>query len=433
MGTHPIFESDFDCLTVQFVRVVSESAHSRPARMTNRERRASRKRSTSTELDLGLLATALKGRDRQVFVSAHPRLTGAVARIEYGGGFVEYENDEMEVDESEPKTIPDELRLQERLFLRKVDKIAAPVSFAKRKWAPFEEATDAICPLPPLEAYMSCSTTRMSHKFVQDLAVGDIMIGEIQAWRRNQFDLSYAALDAGQSRFLPTNFSFMCVAPQKNEECLEEGDLVGCMVTAVSNGRVFSAAGQQKLNSFDPLLGLSIKLGGVERKDLPGYHEKMTKMTDLNCMTDDLVAGDAFKNPSSTHFLLERLGVDQTQPLSLLNILSKPEEAECKEALRQQQSCQAAVKYVSKGVEQFKKGELQEAMNAYRTALELDASNVDALVARGALYCSRKQWIPACTDLEKAYGIDQNHKNAKKLLDPDFVSTCKGDFTRGKN
>ena len=29
---------------------------------------------------------------------------------------------------------------------------------------------------------------------------------------------------------------------------------------------------------------------------------------------------------------------------------------------------------------------------------------------------SRKQWIPACTDLEKAYGIDQTHKNAKTYL-----------------
>ena len=50
------------------------------------------------------------------------------------------------------------------------------------------------------------------------------------------------------------------------------------MVTAVSNERVFATADQQKLNSFDPLLGLSIKLGGVERKDLPEYHEKVKKL-----------------------------------------------------------------------------------------------------------------------------------------------------------
>ena len=77
--------------------------------------------------------------------------------------------------------------------------------------------------------------------------------------------------------------------------------------------------------------------------------------------------------------------------LLLFDLINKYNSAECKEALRRQQSSQAAVKYVAKGVEQFKKGEFQEAMNMYRTALDLDASNVDALVARGALYCSR--WV----------------------------------------
>ena len=45
--------------------------------------------------------------------------------------------------------------------------------------------------------------------------------------------------------------------------------------------------------------------------------------------------------------------------------------------------------YVSRGVEQFKKGECQQALNFYNQALDLDNENVDALVARGALYNSR--------------------------------------------
>ena len=46
----------------------------------------------------------------------------------------------------------------------------------------------------------------------------------------------------------------------------------------------------------------------------------------------------------------------------------------------------SAQKLVSRGIEQFKKGECSNAMNFYRQALELDNENVDALVARGALY-----------------------------------------------
>lgn len=40
------------------------------------------------------------------------------------------------------------------------------------------------------------------------------------------------------------------------------------------------------------------------------------------------------------------------------------------------------------GVDHFKAGRHVEAMNEYNKALEIDADNVEALVARGALYVS---------------------------------------------
>ena len=61
----------------------------------------------------------------------------------------------------------------------------------------------------------------------------------------------------------------------------------------------------------------------------------------------------------------------------------------CKDHLRKAQSKESAQVYVSRGVEQFKKGECQQALNFYNQALDLDNENVDALVARGALYNSR--------------------------------------------
>ena len=61
----------------------------------------------------------------------------------------------------------------------------------------------------------------------------------------------------------------------------------------------------------------------------------------------------------------------------------------CKDHLRKAQSKESAQVYVSRGVEQFKKGECQQALNYYNQALDLDNENVDALVARGALYNSR--------------------------------------------
>ena len=70
-----------------------------------------------------------------------------------------------------------------------------------------------------------------------------------------------------------------------------------------------------------------------------------------------------------------------------------------KNHLRERQSKLASKKYVTKGVECFKKGEHQEAMNNYRTALELDKENTDALVARGALYSSKFEIRKFCSNI----------------------------------
>jgi len=43
-------------------------------------------------------------------------------------------------------------------------------------------------------------------------------------------------------------------------------------------------------------------------------------------LTDDMDKMDPFKNPASSHYLLERLGVDLTEPLTLFNVLKKPDK-----------------------------------------------------------------------------------------------------------
>ena len=147
----------------------------------------------------------------------HPRLTSAVSHIEHGGGFDNYENDDIEVDHSSDGidvTIPTDFRLHERVFIRKIDKLISPVAAVKRRWEPFEELSESICHAAPLERYMTCSTQRLIQKFVNDLTVGDILIGEIQAWRRNQVDLVFVAMDGGQARHIPLNINILCEIPQ---------------------------------------------------------------------------------------------------------------------------------------------------------------------------------------------------------------------------
>jgi len=48
--------------------------------------------------------------------------------------------------------------------------------------------------------------------------------------------------------------------------------------------------------------------------------------------------------------------------------------------------CHAFVISVAEGVNHFKHGRLTEAMQMFNKALQIDADNIEALVARGALY-----------------------------------------------
>ena len=79
-------------------------------------------------------------------------MTNSVARIESesNSGFEDnYDNDEMEVDQSEADlAIPENIRTHERIFLRKVDKLIQPLSVEKKKWQPLEELPDTICQVP---------------------------------------------------------------------------------------------------------------------------------------------------------------------------------------------------------------------------------------------------------------------------------------------
>ncbi len=49
-------------------------------------------------------------------------------------------------------------------------------------------------------------------------------------------------------------------------------------------------------------------------------------------------------------------------------------------------------------------------------ALEVDANNTDALVARGAAYANLKRFEEAAADFERALQIKPSHENARQYL-----------------
>merc|ERR1719419_752094 len=85
-------------------------------------------------------------------------------------------------------------------------------------------------------------------------------------------------------------------------------------------------------------------------------------------------------------------------------------------AIRKKQSASWALKCVRAGVDHFKHGRHVEAMNEYNKALDIDTNNVEALVARGALYANKGSIMKAVTDFELALENCPDHRNAKKYL-----------------
>ncbi|VDK51776.1 unnamed protein product [Dibothriocephalus latus] len=71
---------------------------------------------------------------------------------------------------------------------------------------------------------------------------------------------------------------------------------------------------------------------------------------------------------------------------------------------------------VAQGVKYFKEGRNTEALQCYNFAIEVENSNPDAYVARGALYASIASYPKAVEDLEKSLQLQPNHANAKNYL-----------------
>ncbi|ETE64748.1 Tetratricopeptide repeat protein 14, partial [Ophiophagus hannah] len=101
-----------------------------------------------------------------------------------------------------------------------------------------------------------------------------------------------------------------------------------------------------------------------------------------------------FANPAVVEFLGSKLGLDESSPPSLMRGLQS----------------------VKIGVDYFKEGRHVDAMNEYNKALEIDAQNVEALVARGALYATKGSLNKAIEDFEIALEQCPTHRNARKYL-----------------
>ncbi|XP_069560810.1 tetratricopeptide repeat protein 14 isoform X1 [Brachyistius frenatus] len=321
--------------------------------------------------------------------------------------------------------------LVEQFIARKADILFCPAwKTATPQEEEHEEEEDAAEPcaiMPPAELFMEVSYEERRSMMYRDLERGDIVLGRINNIREYGFFLTLLCTSGGLKRDIEDlELSALCHIREipssgSHDDPLsyyQIGDLIRAGLKDIDRY-------QEKITVSLHQTSVSasmahIKLGVITREELPVHYSRSVRAASDSSQTYEriLMSCHGYHNPSVVDYLLEKVGVSDTHPPSMMRGLQSKlfQEEDFASAIRKKQSASWALKCVRAGVDHFKHGRHVEAMNEYNKALEIDKNNVEALVARGALYANKGSIMKAITDFELALESCPDHRNAKKYL-----------------
>uniref|UniRef100_A0A8C5R190 Tetratricopeptide repeat domain 14 n=1 Tax=Leptobrachium leishanense TaxID=445787 RepID=A0A8C5R190_9ANUR len=273
--------------------------------------------------------------------------------------------------------------------------------------------------MPPLEQFMDVPNEEKKELFFRDVERGDVVIGKISSIRDFGFFVVLLAMGSGILRDITTlEINALCpvrdVPSQSSHgdplSYYQIGDPIQAAVKDIDRYHEKLTLSLHK--SALPTHMSSVKLGVITTDDMPDYYNN------VNNYEAALRQSLAFSNPSTVESLLGKLGLSESNPPSLIRGLQRENfsDQDFAASLRKKQSSSWALKCVKLGVDYFKVGRHVDAMNEYNKALEIDAQNVEALVARGALYATKGSLNKAIHDFEVALENCPTHRNARKYL-----------------
>ncbi|XP_039983907.1 tetratricopeptide repeat protein 14 isoform X2 [Xiphias gladius] len=290
-----------------------------------------------------------------------------------------------------------------------------------------EEAAEPYAIMPPVELFMEVSYEERRSMLYRDLERGDIVVGRINNIREYGFFLTLLCMAGGLKRDIEDlELSALChireIPSTGNHDdplsYYQIGDLIKAGVKDIDRYQEKITVSLHQA-SLSPSLE-HIKLGVITREELPIHYSRSIRAANDSSETYECILGccHGYHNPSVVDYLLEKVRISDTHPPSMMRGLQSKNflEEDFASAIRKKQSASWALKCVRAGVDHFKHGRHVEAMNEYNKALEIDTNNVEALVARGALYANKGSIMKAITDFELALESCPDHRNAKKYL-----------------
>ncbi|XP_054646669.1 tetratricopeptide repeat protein 14 isoform X6 [Dunckerocampus dactyliophorus] len=320
--------------------------------------------------------------------------------------------------------------LVEQFIARKADilfcpswKIAAP----KEEKHGDEEAAEPYAVMPPLELFMGVSFEERRAMLYRDLERGDVVVGRINNIREYGFFLTLICMAGGMNRDIEDlELSALCHIREipsggSHDDPLayyQIGDLIRAGVKDIDRyqEKITLSLLQASLSSRSAC----VQLGVITREELPVHYNRSVRVaSDSRETYEHILSGcHGYHNPSVVDYLLENIGVSDIHPPSMMRGLQSKlfEKEDFASAIREKQSACWALKCVKAGVDHFKNNRHVEAMNEYNKALDIDTKNVEALVARGALYGNKGSILKAISDFELALETCPDHRNAKKYL-----------------
>ncbi|XP_063428774.1 serine/arginine repetitive matrix protein 2-like [Mytilus trossulus] len=309
-----------------------------------------------------------------------------------------------------------------RFISKKADYLFITPSEKEEKERKTSDYEDTFAKMPPLETYMGIPEMECRKNFFNSVEKHDIVIGVVSSVMDSGLVITLLCLDNGKSRDIDQlRISAFCPVKElpklfPNQDAIEGfqvRDKVRAVVLSVNpeTEKLIVSMVERSL----PEHHSDVKLALINEDEFPVQYRRKLHIRGLTF--DELLHSIlGFNNSGNIGIMLETL--DQQETCSLmrgLNRINIPEK-DMAENLRKYQSQKMAHTSVAQGITYFKAGKQPEAVQCFNKALDIDKTNVEALVARGALYANNESFNRAIDDFEAALKINSLHANARKYL-----------------